>query len=162
MVTVRPYRPDSDTDGLWACKRAFEQGLGEAGSEEKTAAYADKLDAAYRERYLAWVGRCVDVEPECVQVASDADEVVGYVFVLPETHAMIWDAAVLNEVYVAPDHRGTDLADRLLGAALDHARGQSLPLDRIVLDVDTENERARAFYRRHGFTHWGEMVARDL
>jgi ribosomal protein S18 acetylase RimI-like enzyme len=28
--------------------------------------------------------------------------------------------------------------------------------------VDRENDRARAFYDRHGFEHWGEMVARKL
>jgi len=42
------------------------------------------------------------------------------------------------------------------------ARQQDLPLDRLVLDVDRENGRARAFYERHGFDHWGEVVARQL
>jgi len=42
------------------------------------------------------------------------------------------------------------------------ARDQSLPLDRLVLDVDPDNERARAFYDRWGFEPWGEMVAREL
>jgi ribosomal protein S18 acetylase RimI-like enzyme len=162
MVTVRPYQPDHDADGLWACKQAFERGMGDAGSEAKAAAYERKLTEEYRERYLAWVERCTRTEPASVQVAINDKEVVGYVFVLPEDHAMIWDGAVLNEVYVRPQHRGTDVADALLEAALDHARGQSLPLDRILLDVDVENERAQAFYRRHGFEHWGEMVARDL
>jgi ribosomal protein S18 acetylase RimI-like enzyme len=76
--------------------------------------------------------------------------------------AMIWDAAVLNELFVRPAHRGTGVADDLLEAALDVARGQDLPLDRIVLDVDPSNERARAFYERFGFAPWGEMVAREL
>jgi len=76
--------------------------------------------------------------------------------------AYVWDAAVLNEIYVAPEHRGTGVADDLMDAALDVAREQSLPLDRLVLDVDRENERAKAFYERHGFEHWGEMVAHDL
>ena len=49
-----------------------------------------------------------------------------------------------------------------LKAALAHAHEQDLPLDRVVLDVDRENERARAFYERHGFDHWGEMVSLDL
>jgi len=53
-------------------------------------------------------------------------------------------------------------ADALLAAALSVAREQALPLDRIVLDVDRENDRAQAFYERWGFEHWGEMVAREL
>jgi RimJ/RimL family protein N-acetyltransferase len=47
-------------------------------------------------------------------------------------------------------------------AALDCARAQDPPLDRLVLDVDRENDRARAFYDRWGFEHWGEMIARPL
>ena len=75
---------------------------------------------------------------------------------------MIWDAAVLNEIYVRPAARGTGLADDLLAAVVEHARGQALPLDRLVLDVDPGNGRARRFYERHGFEPWGEVVARDL
>ena len=69
---------------------------------------------------------------------------------------------MLNEVYLDPPARGTGVADDLMDAALDCARSQPLPLDRLVLDVDRENDRARAFYDRWGFEHWGEMVAREL
>jgi len=75
---------------------------------------------------------------------------------------MVWDAAVLNEIYVDPAHRGTAVGDDLIERALATARDQDLPLDRMVLDVDPENERARTFYDRYGFEPWGEMVARDL
>ncbi|EMA57447.1 GCN5-related N-acetyltransferase [Halorubrum distributum JCM 13561] len=162
------------------------------GGDEKAAAYEGKLTDAYRERWLDWVDRCVDADPRCVTVAVDeraddgeadagdadagdadagdadagdepeAEAVVGYVFVLPERTAMIWDAAVLNEIYVAPDYRGTGVADDLIDAALALAADQDLPLDRIVLDVDPTNERAKGFYDRHGFEPWGEMVARPL
>jgi ribosomal protein S18 acetylase RimI-like enzyme len=94
--------------------------------------------------------------------ASDAGAVVGYVFVLPERLTMIWDAAVINELYVAPEYRGTGVADDLMAAAVDVAADQSLPLDRIVFDVDPANERARAFYDRHGFKKWGEMLSRAV
>lgn len=156
----RPYDPDGDADALWALKSAFERELGT--DPEKAARYEAKLDTDYRDEYLAWVERCVD-EEDCVQVAEAADdELIGYVFLLPTSLAYIWDAAVLNEVYVAPAHRGTGLADTLMAWAVDYARTQSLPLDRLVLDVDRGNHRAKHFYERHGFTHWGEMVAREL
>ena len=185
-VAVRPYDPDADGSELWELKRAFERELGaETGGDDKAAAYADKLTPRYRRRWLAWVRRCVDEDPGCVVVAgagTDADRgpvtesgadtvgddeaaptgLVGYAFLLPESLAFVWDAAVLNEIYVVPAHRGTGVADALLEAIVDRARSQDLPLDRLVLDVDAENDRARAFYRRHGFEPWGEMVAREL
>ncbi len=179
---VRPYDPDSDAEGLYRCKLAFERGLGEhTGGDEKAGVYEGKLTDGYRDRWLDWVGRCVDDDERCVTVAAEQsareppgsdsarsvaagcdEDIVGYVFVLPERLAMIWDAAVINELYVAPEHRGTGVADDLMAAALDLARDQELPLDRAVLDVDPANERARAFYDRHGFDGWGEMVARPL
>ncbi|ELZ50006.1 GCN5-related N-acetyltransferase [Halorubrum coriense DSM 10284] len=182
-VDLRPYDRDRDADGLYAAKVAFERGLGaNTGGDGKAAAYEGKLTEAYRERWLDWVDRCVTDDPRCVTVAADesgdgdgdeagdetgagpatAGSVVGYVFVLPARMAMIWDAAVLNELYVAPDHRGTGVADDLIDAALALASDQDLPLDRLVLDVDAANERARAFYDRHGFESWGELVARPL
>ncbi|MFW5939730.1 MAG: N-acetyltransferase family protein [Halolamina sp.] len=166
-MEIRPYHPD-DEAGLWDCKRGFELGLGAGtGGEEKAEKYEGKLDEEYREDWFAWVERCVDADPRCVTVAADGDasdtgSVAGYVFVLPESHRFIWDAAVLNEIYVAPAARGSGVADDLMAAAVDLARDQDLPLDRLVLDVDRENDRAQAFYDRHGFEHWGEMVAREL
>jgi ribosomal protein S18 acetylase RimI-like enzyme len=163
---VRPYG-DADRDALWGLKHGFETGLGEGtGSEEKRAVYEAKLDDEYRQRWLDWVARCVAENERCVQVAdsqNDGDsELAGYAFVLPASLSLLWDAAVLNEIYVRPGARGTGVADDLMDAALAVARDQDLPLDRMVLDVDRENERAQAFYDRYGFEHWGEMVARDL
>lgn len=161
-MEYRPYDPATDRDGLWELKHSFETGLGMGtGGEEKRAAYEAKLTGEYRTRYLDWVERCIADEPRCVTVA-DGDGLVGYVFVLPERLSMIWDAAVVNELYVSPECRGTGVADELMEAACVLAREQDLPLDRLVLDVDPENERARAFYDRYGFTPWGEMIARDL
>ncbi len=163
VPTVRPYRPGEDDAALWALKESFERDLGSLGGEDKTATYDAKLDADYRERYLAWVQRCVADEP-CVLVVArpEPDRLAGYVFVLPERLAMVWDAAVVNELYVRPADRGTGVADALFEQALDVLRAQSLPLDRVVLDVDPANERARAFYERYGFETWGELVARAL
>lgn len=169
---LRPYDRERDADGLYELKTAFERGLGEnTGGHDKAAAYEDKLTDAYRERWLDWVDRCVADDDRCVTVAVEGEgesgtagdaALVGYAFVLPERLSMVWDAAVLNELWVAESSRGTGLADELFERALDHARGQTLPLDRLLLDVDAENERARTFYERHGFTDWGELVAREL
>jgi ribosomal protein S18 acetylase RimI-like enzyme len=166
---VRPYDAETDEEALWQAKRGFELGLGSGtGGDDKRATYEDKLTDDYRESWLAWVDRCVADDERCVLVepgsggGDGADALAGYVFVLPERLAHVWDAAVLNELWVARDHRGTGVADDLMDEAVAFARSQELPLDRLVLDVDRENERARAFYERHGFAHWGEMVAREL
>ena len=162
---VRPYDPDTDDGNLWELKQAFERELGgDTGDEQKAKQYESKLTDKYRDRYLSWVGRCVDEEPQTVHVVEGDhdDALVGYVFVLPSSLSMIWDAAVLNEVYVDPAYRGSSVADKLMAAAISHCREQSLPLDRLVLDVDADNERAQAFYERHGFEHWGELVARPI
>lgn len=160
-MDVRPYDLDRDRAGLWALKRAFELELG-GGDDDRAEAYAGKLTEGYRERYLDWVAGCVDESPDCLAVAAIDDELVGYAFLLPESLAMIWDAAVLNEIYVAPAHRGSGLADRLLAAVLEVAETQALPMDRVVLDVSPANDRAVAFYERHGFEPWGDLVAREL
>ncbi|RLM63914.1 GNAT family N-acetyltransferase [Halorubrum sp. Atlit-8R] len=169
---IRPYDRERDADGLYELKAAFERGLGEnTGGDGKAAAYEGKLTDAYRERWLDWVDRCVADDERCVTVAVEGEAasgtegdgaLVGYAFVLPERLSMVWDAAVLNELFVVPEHRGTGVADDLLDAALALAADQDLPLDRLVLDVDPANERAKGFYDRRGFEPWGEMVARPL
>ena len=159
---IRPYRPTEDRETLWQLKRGFELTLGTAtGGPEKGEIYREKLDAAYRERYLDWVGECVAAE-SCVFLAEREGEACGYAFLLPERLAMIWDAAVLNELYVEPEARGTGIADDLMAAVIEAAGEQSLPIERIVLDVDADNGRARAFYDRFGFESWGELVTRPL
>ncbi|ELZ82548.1 acetyltransferase [Haloferax elongans ATCC BAA-1513] len=168
-VAVRPYEP-TDADAFWELKRGFELGIGEGtGGDDKLDTYEAKLTDDYRERYLSWVERCTTEDHGCVVVAEaergeddTESSLAGYAFALPEEMTFIWDAAVLNEIFVAPEFRGTGVADALMQAVLDHARSQDLPLDRMVLDVDEANDRARAFYDRYGFDHWGELVARDL
>jgi len=57
-------------------------------------------------------------------------------------------------VYVAPSQRGTGLAGQLLDGVIDWARGEA-GLDRLHLHVHEDNARARALYRRYGFTETG-------
>ncbi|SDY55991.1 GNAT family N-acetyltransferase [Halopenitus persicus] len=191
-MEIRPYDPDDPDDvaALWNHKQAFERGLGEGtGGEGKAATYKAKLTESYRSEWLDWVDRCVAADERCVTVAAVGDDdrndavaddafdtaaddasdtaaedggIVGYVFVLPESHRFIWDAAVLNELFVAPTYRGTGVADDLMDAALALAADQNLPIDRLVLDVDADNERARRFYDRYGFEEWGDLVARPV
>lgn len=158
---VRTYDSETDATVLWELKAAFETHLA-AGDDEKAAAYKSKLTETYRREWLEWVDRCVADDERCVTLLVDDGEAVGYVFVLPERLAFLWDAAVINELYVATDYRGRGAAEALLDAAIDFAREQALPLERLLLDVDPDNERAYAFYEKFGFEPWGEIVAREL
>jgi GNAT superfamily N-acetyltransferase len=161
-MATRAYDPERDAAALWDLKYRFERELGALGGEGKSASYGGKLTEEYRERYLDWVAWCIERDSDCVTVADDGTHLAGYVFVLPEELAMIWDGAVLNELYVRDSYRRTGLADDLMEAAHDCARAQDLPLDRLMLDVDSENGPAGGLYARHGFEPWGELRARDL
>jgi ribosomal protein S18 acetylase RimI-like enzyme len=56
-------------------------------------------------------------------------------------------------MWVSPGARGSGLADRLVGAVTGHARRAGA--GQVTLWVAVGNERARAFYRRMGFTPTG-------
>jgi ribosomal protein S18 acetylase RimI-like enzyme len=59
----------------------------------------------------------------------------------------------LISMWVAPFARGQGVADALVGAVIDWAKERRI--ERISLNVMESNERARAFYRRHGFVDQG-------
>ncbi|WNV73840.1 GNAT family N-acetyltransferase [Geodermatophilus sp. DSM 44513] len=68
--------------------------------------------------------------------------------------------AELKRFYVRPAHRGTGVADALLGALLDHAARSRVGVVR--LETGDAQHAALAFYRRHGFTEvprFGPYVA---
>ena len=64
-------------------------------------------------------------------------------------------------VYVAPSHRGTGLAGQMIDGVVGWARGEAA-LNRLHLHVHEDNSRARAFYRRYGFTETGGGFPYDL
>jgi putative acetyltransferase len=55
----------------------------------------------------------------------------------------------LKRFFVAPECRGIGVADAVLGALLDYARGHQLSVLR--LETGDKQRAAIAFYRRHGF-----------
>lgn len=97
-------------------------------------------------------------------VATDAGEWVGSLTVLLRTPGTldhlgrgVDDArADVVGVYVRPTHRGEGVIDALLAAGTGWATAQGAA--RIELDVHTDNSRARAAYRRCGFSETGERL----
>ena len=59
------------------------------------------------------------------------------------------DRFVLGDIFVRESCRGTGLADRLVERATAQAREEGC--SELVLDVDVDNERARAYYEKLGF-----------
>lgn len=87
-------------------------------------------------------------------VARAAGEIVGFVmFALDRgSYEMDVTQGVVENLYVAPDHRGEGLGSELLRTA--ERRLDALGADTVVLEAMAANSDARRFYRRHGYdTH---------
>ena len=63
-------------------------------------------------------------------------------------------AAVLTQMYIRPDARGSDVARRLVDAVAAWARGEGFAT--LELGVHVDNERAARFYEKCGFVRTGE------
>ncbi len=84
--------------------------------------------------------------------AEQDGAVVGMISTYPAD-----DAWHLSRVYLAPDQRGTGLAQDLLHLAEGHARGRGA--QRMVLWSDVLFTRAHAFYEKHGYLRRGGLRA---
>jgi ribosomal protein S18 acetylase RimI-like enzyme len=97
-----------------------------------------------------------DWQDQAAKLATASDRAL---FVAEEFDAMAsvsvrpTAGALLSAVWVAPERRGSGLADRLVRACLEWARAADA--GRITLRVVRSNQRALAFYRRHGFVATG-------
>ena len=82
---------------------------------------------------------------------TDGDDVAGFVQFSVESGA--YETAVrkgvVENLFVAPDHRDGGVGSRLLDAAESALVADGA--ETVVLDVMAGNEAARRFYRRHGY-----------
>ncbi|HET7417961.1 MAG TPA: ribosomal protein S18-alanine N-acetyltransferase [Solirubrobacterales bacterium] len=78
--------------------------------------------------------------------ASAGDELLGYV--VCSRYDQVWH---LMNIAVAPDHRGTGVAGRLMKQLISESRGE-LPF---TLEVRVTNHRAIGMYERFGFRSAG-------
>jgi len=87
-----------------------------------------------------------------VRAARRGDEVVGFVSFELERGAYQTDETrgIVRNVYVAPEHRGRGIGSDLLGAA--EAALADAGATAVALEAMAGNDRARAFYRRRGYT----------
>ena len=129
---LRPYRTEDEDAAVALWQRTWQ------------LAYPSIDFAArvpwWRER---WRGELVP--NAAIMVAELTGKLIGFVTIDPST-------GYLDQLVVAPDHWGSEIADALVDEA------KRLSPTGITLLVNTDNTRATRFYERNGFVHAGEDV----
>ena len=145
MTTIR-YMVPEDAEAVSALlheswRRTYSPLMGEKKAVEASAAFHDieKLAAE------------ADNEDNVIFVAEDEDgHIVGHAMASMDEDHRAW----LRRLYIAPEKFGSGLAVDLLHAIL--AAHSGLPF--IALEVAAGNDRAIAFYRKHGFLDAGHKA----
>jgi putative acetyltransferase len=128
---LRPYRAEDEDAAIALWQQTWQQAYPGIDFTARVT--------WWRER---WRGELVP--NAAIIVAEQAGALVGFVTIDPTGY--------LDQLVVAPDHWGSELANRLVDEA------KLLSPDRITLLVNTDNIRAIRFYERNGFAHAGEDV----
>jgi len=90
--------------------------------------------------------------PEAVDIAAIDAPLAGFVTIEIDEAPVVFDRPdrlVVGDLYVTESSRGRGLGRTLMETAADRARDHDCP--ELRLDVDVDNERARAFYETLGF-----------
>ena len=128
---LRPYRAEDEDAAIMLWQQTWQRAY-------PSIDFAARV-TWWRER---WRGELVP--NAAIIVAEQEDALIGFVTI---------DATgYLDQLVVAPDRWGSELANALLDEA------KRLSPDRITLLVNTDNIRAIRFYERNGFVHAGDDV----
>lgn len=92
-----------------------------------------------------------DPQAASILVLCEGDAVIGMVSLLFVTSTALGSrVALLEDMVIAPEQRGHGHGNRLLDAAIVHARERGCR--RITLLTDRDNRIGQHFYARHGFS----------
>ena len=128
---LRPYRADDEDAAIALWLETWQKAYPEIDFSARVT--------WWRER---WRGELVP--NAAIIVAEQANTLAGFVTI---------DASgYLDQLVVAPDRWGSELADALV----DEAKRRSP--ERVTLLVNKDNTRAIRFYQRNGFVHAGDDV----
>ena len=128
---LRPYRADDEDAAIALWLETWQKAYPEIDFSARVV--------WWRER---WRGELVP--NAAIVVAEQANTLAGFVTI---------DASgYLDQLVVAPDRWGSELADALV----DEAKRRSP--ERVTLLVNKDNTRAIRFYQRNGFVHAGDDV----
>jgi putative acetyltransferase len=128
---LRPYRAEDENAAIALWQQTWQQ------------AYPS-IDFAARVSWWRERWRNKLVPNAAIIVAEEAETLVGFVTIDASSY--------LDQLVVAPNRWGSDLATALLNEA------KRLSPDRITLLVNNDNLRAIRFYERSGFVRAGEDV----
>jgi putative acetyltransferase len=128
--TLRPYREADETAAIELWRRTWQLAYPKID-------FNTRVDW-WRER---WRGELVPKAD--ITVAERGAEIAGFVTIEPDT-------GYLDQIVVAPEHWGGELAARLLA----HAKHVSPTI--VTLHVNVDNTRAVRFYEKQGFAIAGE------
>jgi putative acetyltransferase len=128
---LRPYRTEDENAAIALWQQTWQQ------------AYPS-IDFAARVSWWRERWRNELVPNAAIIVAEEAETLVGFVTIDASSY--------LDQLVVAPNRWGSDLATALLNEA------KRLSPDRITLLVNNDNLRAIRFYERSGFVRAGEDV----
>lgn len=120
----------------------------------------DPARVAGREAFFAAQAAAEDV---ILLVAERGGAVVGYAYLSVESHDyehLLESSVWLNDLWVAPEARGTGAADALMTESLRRARATGHAT--FVLNVAEANERAQRFFARHGLRRTMREMAVEL
>lgn len=85
-----------------------------------------------------------------ILVAKQSEQIIGMVNLLYTVSTALGSrVAILEDLVIAPQHRGLGVGSALLKHAIDFARQKGCK--RITLLTDNDNESAHRFYEQHGF-----------
>jgi putative acetyltransferase len=132
IVTLRPYTSDDEAEAIELWRRTWQIAY-------PNLDFTARLDW-WRNR---WRTELVPIAQ--IMIAESAGQMAGFVTVDPST-------GYLDQIVVSPEAWGAKVGEALLGAA---RRIAPAGLD---LHVNADNDRAIAFYRKHGFAVSGEAV----
>lgn len=92
--------------------------------------------------------------PDTVVLGAFDDEMVGMLWFSREKRIKLAHKALIWRTFVRKEARGHSVGDKLLQAAIEHARALN-GLDAIQLCVSDRSPVARKLYEKHGFQIWG-------
>jgi ribosomal protein S18 acetylase RimI-like enzyme len=126
-----------------------------AALQEAPYAFTTTYEAAVERKPASWIEQTdtfSDGTDQCLLVAYIEHVAIGLCAFYRNTNTPCEGEIV--QIWVAPEHRGTSVAKKLMDAMIQWARGTNTA--RIRLDVKKDNRRAIRFYQNYGFTVIGE------
>ncbi len=144
-IRIRPARPD-DVPALGRLAAALVR-----FHVELDAARFMNIENA-EVGYGRWLGKEAEDPEALVLVAEREGEVVGYAYARlePKNYNALRDAcAVLHDILVAPEARGTGAGEALLREAMRTTKERGAP--RLVLFTARDNATAQALFAKVGF-----------